>query len=90
MILPSQAAGTGLAIGEAIAATKGRSWTILLALICVGIFNILLRLVEQGITAVSGFLGVMTSLAFLPFNMLLFASLLTTLYGYFIEKRALM
>jgi hypothetical protein len=88
--LPSQAIGSNVSMSEASVKTKGAFWTILIALICVTVFNFLLNIVETGMQYVSGFLGVMTSLAFLPINMLLFASLLTTLYGYYIEKRDLM
>ncbi|NRB35475.1 MAG: hypothetical protein HRU31_12160, partial [Rhodobacteraceae bacterium] len=90
LCLPSRAIGEPMTFSEAVLKTKGAFWTILVAVLCVLVFSVLLGLLEDAITALSGFLGVLTSVAFLPFNMLLFASMLTTFYGYFIEDRDLM
>jgi len=88
--LPSRAADTGYSTSQTREATKGQFVPILVGLVLLGLFGAGLDLVQEAILRVSTLFGILTGIVFIPINLLLFASFLTTLYGHYIQKRDLM
>jgi hypothetical protein len=88
VILPAAALGEPLSLSRALEETRGSTGTIVVIAVCM----VLLQLVLQGIVMILSFIplvGIVVSLAVTMFTTMLGISILTTLYGYYIEKRDL-
>lgn len=86
--LPAAALGQPLTLKEALAATKGSTGVVIVIILCLFV----LQLVIQGAVMILTFiplLGALVSIAVSMFTAMLGISILTTLYGYYIEKREL-
>jgi hypothetical protein len=88
-ILPAAEIGKPLKISEAWAATRGSGWALFLTLIIAAIVQSLMQLVAGLFLAVFAPLGVVFLLLAILVMTLVNVSILTTLYGYYIEGRPL-
>ncbi len=83
------AIGKPLKISEAWAATRGTSWALVLVLIIAGVVQFLMQIVATLSMAVFAPLGFVFLLLAMLVMTLVNVSILTTLYGHYIEGRAL-
>ncbi|CUH51488.1 hypothetical protein [Shimia marina] len=89
IILPAAAVGKPLRIREALAATNGAGWTLFLLLILVGILQIFLEFIGQIISVLPDYVEMPVLAVGVAFWGLLNVSILTTLYGHYVEGRSL-
>lgn len=88
-ILPAAAIGKPLKISEAWAATRGEGWALVLVLVTASVVQILMQIVASLSMAVFAPLGFVFLLLTMLVMTLVNVSILTTLYGHYIEGRAL-
>lgn len=88
LILPAAAVGQTLTIAEAFNETRGNTGAFVLIILCSIGLGMLLQL-GVAVLMLVPVLGALASIAAQLFTSMLNVSILTTLYGYFIEKRAL-
>jgi len=88
LILPGAAVGNALPISEALDRTKGQLGTYVVLILCSFGLGFALQIVII-LTAFIPLIGILVALGVQIFTALLNVSIMTTLYGYFIEKRAL-
>jgi hypothetical protein len=89
VILPAAAVGAPLSIADAWEATMGQMWTIIVLLLTSFVFQLLVQLVFAAfamIPVIGTLLVLIPSVLILP---LINVSVLTTMYGVFVEKRSL-
>ncbi|KJS41832.1 MAG: threonine dehydratase [Roseovarius sp. BRH_c41] len=88
VILPAAAIGQPLRLGAAWDATRGSSGTILILVLILGAAQFALQLV-LGLLLLAPVIGIVLMAVGTALSALINVSILTTLYGYYIEKRAL-
>lgn len=88
LILPAAALGQHLTLKEALDATRGTTGTIIVIGLCLFLLELALQLVAAALSIIP-LLGVLASFAVSMFLAMLGISIMTTLYGYYIEKRSL-
>lgn len=88
-LLPAAAIGQGLTIGQSWEATTGSAGAILLLLLVQFLFQLALGVIVFLSLSVFLPIGLFFQLVATLFQMLLGVSILTTFYGYYIEKRDL-
>lgn len=89
LILPAAAVGERLSVKQAWAATRGSFWPLLVLAFVTTLANALLGLPTPILMRGSFVLGMVWNTAGQWITMLCGVSILTTLYGHFIEKRSL-
>lgn len=87
-ILPAAAIGKPLRMKEAWEATKGADGTLLLLLIILSVFQLILQF-ALGLVIVIPVIGLLIMLVGVLISALINVSILTTLYGHFVEGRDL-
>lgn len=86
LILPAAAVGSKLTISDALNETEGHLGDFVILLLCFLVLGLLMQVVVFVMSFVP-ILGVLAGIAVQLFSSLLNVSVMTTLYGYFIEKR---
>lgn len=92
LVLPSRAVGQKLSFGEAWAATKGQSGTILVLAIVSAIAAVVINIPAMVLAFLPGIGGILSSIWQLGtgwVTLVVGVSILTTLYGVYIEKRSI-
>ncbi len=92
LVLPSRAIGQRLTFGESWEATKGQSGTILVLAIISAVAAVLITipgLILAFVPGIGGILALLWQVAAGWLTLVVGVSLLTTLYGVFIEKRSI-
>jgi hypothetical protein len=92
LVLPSRAVGQRLTLGEAWAATKGQSGTILVLAIVSAIAAVVINIPALILAFIPGIGGILSSIWQIGtgwVTLLVGVSVLTTLYGVFVEKRSI-
>jgi hypothetical protein len=87
-ILPAAAIGKPLTLKEAWTATEGSSVTILILVLILGVAQFALQLL-LGLLLLAPVIGIVLMAVGTALSALINISIMTTLYGYYIEKRAL-
>lgn len=88
-ILPAAAIGRPLTISQAWNATRGSGWAIVLVLVLIFIVQFLIQLVASFSMMIFAPLGFVFLLLSMLVMTLLYVSVLTTLYGHYVEGRPL-
>jgi hypothetical protein len=88
VILPAAAVGRPLRLGEAWRATRGATGTIVVLALVTAISAIVIQLPALGMTGPYVIAGLLWRLVVGWLEVLVGVSILTTLYGYFVEHRA--
>ncbi|GAA6209728.1 hypothetical protein NBRC116601_30210 [Cognatishimia sp. WU-CL00825] len=86
--LPAAAIGEPLTLGETLAATEGNLGAFIVLFLCSLVFQLAVQFLASVLIIVP-ILAAVVSLAGTIFTSMLNVSILTTLYGYFVEKREL-
>ena len=92
LVLPSRAVGQRLTFGEAWAATKGQSGTILVLAVVSAIAAVVINIPAMVLAAIPGIGGVLSTIWQLGtgwVTLVVGVSILTTLYGVYVEKRSI-
>lgn len=87
IILPSGAIGQPIGFSAAWEATRGSSGTILVMMLCLFALNIVVQIIVTGFMLVLPLLGLLVSIVLSALVGLAGVSILTTLYGHYIEGR---
>ncbi|KCV82518.1 hypothetical protein ATO10_06236 [Actibacterium atlanticum] len=89
VVLPAAAIGRKLTVREAWEATRGSTWPIVLCYFLSMVLGMLLSGLSLGGTLITPFLGVAVQIATQPVLTVINMSVLTTLYGHYVEGREL-
>ena len=92
LVLPARALGKPLTFGEAWAATKGESGTILVLAIVSAVAAVIITIPGMLLALLPGIGGILSAIWMLAIGwvtLLVGISILTTLYGVYIEKRTI-
>ncbi len=92
LVLPARAIGKPLTFGEAWQATRGQSGTILVLAIVSALASVIIDIpafLLAFLPGIGGILALLWTLATGWVKLLIGVSILTTLYGYYVEKRSI-
>ncbi|MEP3297234.1 MAG: hypothetical protein ABJO27_12290 [Pseudoruegeria sp.] len=89
LMLPAVAIDSGKKLPEIRDATQGQFWTIFGAILTLSLLGGMGSLVFQWVSSSFPILGITLTLLFQIFLAIVQVSFLTTLYGYYVEKRQL-
>lgn len=88
IVLPAAAVGKPLKISDALEETVGAGWSILLLIVLIGGLQTGLELLTNGVATVNAPIAGVFSIVLSVFLGVLNVSILTTLYGHFVEGRS--
>ena len=92
LVLPSRAVGQRLTFGEAWAATKGQNGTVLVLAVVSAIAAVVINIPAMVLAVIPGIGGILATIWQLGtgwVTLVVGVSILTTLYGVFVEKRSI-
>lgn len=89
IVLPAAAVGNPIKISQAFDATRGAFWPFLVLLILIGLLQSGTEILVQGLEGGSEVLALVVSVVLSAFLGVLNISILTTLYGHYIEGRSI-